>query len=257
MPALRVATLNLYGPPYRADERAELVVQGLARLRPDIVGLQEVNIGADIGTRICSELNVLVKGSTLRILHVANPGTEANRGALAVITHLPVLAHEGFDYLTEGLEWNRTVQRVRVDVEGQTVDFYNTHLHYQLGSDADAMRCEQVERLLAWMDSHGWDFPKMVVGDFNAWPDSRAVRLLKDRFRSAYQAVHGKEPEKTWPTPLLRQPSAPDWTLDYIFLSPGVRVTDAAVTFTEAGASDSGLYASDHFGLAASVELGA
>ena len=97
----------------------------------------------------------------------------------------------------------------------------------------------------------------MLVGDFNAWPDSRAVRLLKERFTSAYQAVHGKEPEKTWPTPLLRQPSAPDWTLDYIFISPGVRVAEANLTFTEPGASDPVLYASDHFGLAASVELGA
>ena len=168
-----------------------------------------------------------------------------------------MLAHDATDYLTSGLEWNRTAQRVRIDVGGQPLDFYNTHFHYQLGPEADETRCEQVGRLLAWMDSHGWDFPKVLVGDFNAWPDSRAVRLLKERFTSAYQAVHGKEPEKTWPTPLLRQPSAPDWTLDYIFLSPGVRVADAALTFTEPGASDPALYASDHFGLAASVELGA
>jgi len=158
LPALKVATLNLYGPPYRAEERAELVVKGLARLRPDIVGLQEVNIGADIGNRIYTGLGLLVEATTFRILHVANPGKEVHRGALGVITHLPVLAHDATDYLTSGLEWNRTAQRVRVDVGGQHLDFYNTHFHFQLGPEADETRCEQVERLLAWMDSHGWDF---------------------------------------------------------------------------------------------------
>ena len=80
MPALKVATLNLYNPPYRTEERAELVVQGLARLEPDVVGLQEVNIGADIGNRIRSELDERVVASTFRILHVANPGRAVHRG---------------------------------------------------------------------------------------------------------------------------------------------------------------------------------
>ncbi len=255
MPALRVATLNLYGPRYRTEERAELVAPGLAQLRPDIVGLQEVSIRADIGTRVFSALNLLVTDSAFRILHVANPGREVLHSALAVITNLPVLAHDGTDYLIEGLEMNRMAQRVRVDIEGQPLDFYNTHLHYQLGPEADEIRCEQARKLLAWMDWHGWDIPKVLVGDFNAWPGSPPIRLLKERFVSAYEAAHGHEPEKTWPTPMLKQADAPDWTLDYIFVSPDVRVAEANVTFTESSPSDSDLYASDHFGLAATVSL--
>jgi endonuclease/exonuclease/phosphatase family metal-dependent hydrolase len=255
MPTLRVATLNLYGPPYRTDERAELVAPGLARLRPHIVGLQEVNIRADIGTRVSSALNVLTTESPFRILHVANPGRKVVHSTLAVITNLPVLAHDGTDYLTEGLEMNRMAQRVRVDAGGQLLDFYNTHFHYQMGPEADETRCEQARKLLAWMDSHGWDIPKVLVGDFNAWPDSPPIRLLKERFVSAYEAAHGEEPEKTWPTPMLKQTDAPDWTLDYIFVSPGIRVAQADLTFTEAGAADSDLYASDHFGLAATLDI--
>jgi endonuclease/exonuclease/phosphatase family metal-dependent hydrolase len=255
MPDLRVATLNLYGPPYRSDDRAELLAPGLARLRPDVIGLQEVNIGAGIGTRTCSGLNAPITSSTFRIFHVANPGEEVHRGALAVITHLPVLAHDGTDYLTEGLEWNRTAQRVRVDVAGQSLDFYNTHFHYQLGPEADEMRCEQARKLLKWMDRRGWDIPKVLVGDFNAWPDSPPIRLLKERFVSAHEAVHGCEPQKTWPTPMLKQAGAPDWTLDYILVSPGIKVAEANLTFTESSPSDSDLYASDHFGLAATLNI--
>lgn len=255
MPTLRVATLNLYSSPYRTDERAELVGPGLARLQPDIAGFQEVRIGADVGTRVLSSLNALITTSTFRILHLANPGTAVQRSALAVVTRLPVHAHDGTDYLTEDLEMNRTAQRVRVDVDGQPLDFYNTHFHYQLGPEADEMRCEQARKLLTWMDAHGWDIPKVLVGDFNAWPDSPPIRLLKERFTSAYESVYGQEPQKTWPTPLLKQADAPDWMLDYIFISPGLDAAEASLTFTESSPSDPDLYASDHFGLAATLNL--
>ena len=255
MPTLRVATLNLYSSPYRTDERAELVGPRLARLQPDIIGFQEVKIGADVGTRVLSSLNALIATSTFRILHLANPGIGVHRSALAVVTHLPVLANDGTDYLTEGLELNRMAQRVRIDAGGQPLDFYNTHFHYQLGPEADETRCEQARKLLAWMDSHGRDIPKVLVGDLNAWPDSPPIHLLKERFVSAYEAAHGHEPEKTWPTPMLKQADAPDWTLDYVFVSPDVRVAEAKLTFTESSASDPELYVSDHFGLAATLNI--
>jgi len=57
------------------------------------------------------------------------------------------------------------------------------------------------------------------------------VTLMKARFRSAYEALHGREPEKTWTTPVNTYDPAPHGTLDYIFVSPEFRIADAGLAF--------------------------
>jgi hypothetical protein len=43
----------------------------------------------------------------------------------------------------------------------------------------------------------------MIVGDFNAVPESLTYNhLVKAGYTSTYKAVHGKEPEFTFPTGL-------------------------------------------------------
>jgi endonuclease/exonuclease/phosphatase family metal-dependent hydrolase len=254
---LTVATLNLYGLDFRQEQRAELAARQLSDLRPDIIGLQEVSLTLDRGNRICRRLNELLaeESRRYRIYHMANTTRMVTRGAVAVMTHLPALYHDGVDFLEE-LDFNRVAHRLRVDLSGSAFDFYNTHLHYLLGQDADEVRCRQATKLLDWMDSHGWTVPKVLVGDFNAWPHSEPVRILKEKLRSSYEVAHGGEPNKTWPSPLVNQPNAPQWTLDYIFVTPHVRVHDARVVFKEPDAADPTLYPSDHFGLAATIEVG-
>ncbi len=83
----------------------------------------------------------------------------------------------------------------------------------------------------------------------NASPDSKTVALLKQRFASAYEHIHGREPEGTFPTPLVLfhwEPRA----LDYIFYSPErFAVSDARLSFTEPSPEDDTLFPSDHYGI--------
>jgi len=60
---------------------------------------------------------------------------------------------------------------------------------------------------------------------------------MKSRFRSAYEAAHGREPEKTWPTPVNDFDPSPAGTLDYIYLSEEFRVLDAGLAFNVPSAS--------------------
>lgn len=257
MATVTVATLNLYGLDFRQEQRAELAARQLSDLRPDIIGLQEVSLTLDRGNRICRRLNELLAEDSrrYRIYHMANTTRMVTRGAVAVMTHLPALYHDGVDFLEE-LDFNRVAHRLRVDLSGSAFDFYNTHLHYLLGQDADEVRCRQATKLLDWMDSHGSGAPKVLVGDFNAWPDSEPVRILKGRLLSAYDSAHGTEPAKTWPTPLVNQPNAPEWTLDYIFITRNVRVLDARLAFDQPDPGDPSLYPSDHYGLVTTIEFG-
>jgi endonuclease/exonuclease/phosphatase family metal-dependent hydrolase len=80
---------------------------------------------------------------------------------------------------------------------------------------------------------------------------------MKARFRSAHEAVHGREPHKTWPTPVNTFDNAPPGTLDYIYVSPEFEVVDAGLAFDRPSADDPDLFPSDHLGLFAVLELGA
>jgi endonuclease/exonuclease/phosphatase family metal-dependent hydrolase len=78
---------------------------------------------------------------------------------------------------------------------------------------------------------------------------------MKSRFRSAYEAAHGREPEKTWTTPVNTFDPAPHGTLDYVFVSPEFRVVDAGLCFDKPSPFDGTLYPSDHIGVYAVLEL--
>jgi hypothetical protein len=57
--------------------------------------------------------------------------------AIAVLTRLPVLEHEGLDYLS----MDRVAQRLLLDLgEGVRLDFYNTHLHHPASVAAEQTR---------------------------------------------------------------------------------------------------------------------
>ena len=73
---------------------------------------------------------------------------------------------------------------------------------------------------------------------------------------SAYFSVHGEHPI-TFPTPLVAdQRPGVAICIDYIYFDPAtLRVTDAHVIANQSSSDDSTLYPSDHFGLAAKVEL--
>lgn len=267
---LRVATVNLAKGELRWDERAALLLEQVAALDPDIVGFQEGDLRIDQGNWLARRLNELLgydlpgdlsygshAGPQYRMYHMANPRDLVALEALGILTRLPVVAHEGFDYLFR----NRVAHRIRVSVGGGLLmDFYNTHLHHEQDAAGNDVRREQAERLVRWIDSDGWDVPKVLVGDFNSPPGTRPIRLIKERFASAYEVIHGNEPDITIPTPLFPLDKWPaNWpkgvAVDYIFVSRSLRVTDARVVLDRPSSADSTLYPTDHFALAATIEL--
>jgi len=249
MSVVTLATLNLFNKIGRWDERLPLVVDQMAALQPDVIGLQEVVI-ADQGTTICRLTNDrLADQPPYRIYHMARPGAGASVEALAVMCRLPVEAHEGLDYLLHDC----VAQRLRLRLgEETTLDFYNTHLYFP--PSATQERLTQARRLLAWVDTWAGAAATVVVGDFNAYPEEPAVALMKSRFVSAYEEARGREPEKTWPTPVNTFDPSPPGCLDYVFVA-GARVLQAELTFDVPHPSDATLFPSDHFGVVARLDV--
>jgi len=250
MSVVSVATLNLFGKIARWDERLPLVIDQLAALQPDVVGLQEVVI-ADQGTLICHLANDrLADSPPYRVYHMARPGAGAGVEALAVISRVPVEAHEGLDYLLQ----DGVAQRLRLRLDGgATFDFYNTHLYFP--PTATEVRLNQARRLLAWVDTWQGAAATVIVGDFNAYPQEPTIALMKSRFASAYEEAHGQEPERTWPTPVNTFDPSPPGCLDYVFVA-GTRVLEAGLAFDRPHPSDANLFPSDHLGVAAKLAIG-
>ncbi len=251
MSTVTVATLNLFHQIGRWEERRPLLLDQLVALAPDVLGLQEVNLATDQGMALCRDANErLAASAPYRIFHMGRPGEGAHRQGQAVMSRLPVEAHEGLDYLLDDC----VAQRLRLRLEGGALlDFYNTHLHYP--PPAVASRLAQAKRLLAWVDTWEGAAATVIAGDFNAYAGEPTVALMKGRFASAHEAVHGREPDKTWPTPVNTwDPSAPG-CLDYVFVQ-GARIVDAGLAFHAPHPEDDTLFPSDHLGVMARLEVG-
>ncbi len=251
MATVTVATLNLFNKIGRWGERLPLVVDQLVELQPDVIGFQEVDLIIDQGMSLCRLVNArLAESPRYRIFHMGRPGRAATMEALAVMSRLPVDAHEGLDYLLhEGV-----AQRLRVRLPGdEALDFYNTHLYFPPEAIED--RLAQAERLLAWLDNWQGANAVVIVGDFNAYPGEPTLDLMNRRFASAYRAAHGHEPEKTWPTPVNTFDPSPPGCLDYIFVA-GAEVREAALAFDVPHPLDPDLFPSDHLGVTAKLQVG-
>lgn len=250
MTDVTVATLNLFNNMGRWDERFPLLVEQFAELRPDVIGLQEVNLTTDQGMVISRSVNErLGDDRPYTIYHAGRPGKSAASQAQAVMSRLPVLAHETLDYLS----FECVAQRLRLDVGGALLDFYATHLYYP--PDAVSARLEQAKRLVEWTETWSGAAAKVIVGDFNAYAGEPTVDFMKSRFASAHEAAHGREPAKTWPTPVNDWDKSPAGTLDYVFVD-GATVLEAALAFDRPSPDDPDLYPSDHLGVIAKLEVG-
>jgi endonuclease/exonuclease/phosphatase family metal-dependent hydrolase len=136
--------------------------------------------------------------------------------------------------------------------------FVVTHLHHVPADDGT--RAEQAARLLEWLQGTPANDAMVLVGDFNATPDSEAVRRLCDAgFRSAYELANGADPAVTWPSGLQAPAMDTDGEpscLDYVWVRGKVAVEEARLFADRPAVGDPTLFPSDHLGIAARLRFG-
>ncbi len=269
LPEVTVVTINILRDLSRWPERGPLLVADLADLQPDLIALQEVSLPANSAQWLAERLNAGDRQGRPYTVHLCPKRSwESRREGIAVLSRLPVERETTLDLRGQ----NRVVQCVQVNVDGRPLIFVNGHYYWLPGESRE--RVKQIERLLAWFNAVPQEMALVACGDFNGTPESEAIRQMRTRFASAYAARHGCEPEYTCPTPLARRPEVlldaakvvlnllvnrtlRPWrgTLDYIFVSPNLRVVDCEVALNRPAPHDPTLFPSDHFGLAARLEL--
>jgi endonuclease/exonuclease/phosphatase family metal-dependent hydrolase len=223
----RIVTYNVHrcvGNDRRLD--VARIAEVLARLEPDIVALQELDVGrartghVDQAHEIATDLDMACH------FHAALTVEEERYGD-AILTHYPerlvqVGPLPGYDRLRvlepRGALW------IEAEIEGKTVQVVNTHLGL-------VPREQQIQA--AWLASPAWlehplcTGPRILLGDFNATGTSVVYRTLTAKLAAARNLVKAsrKQPTTTFPSPL------PVLRIDHVFVSPEIQVTDVFAPF--------------------------
>ncbi|MGD2183313.1 endonuclease/exonuclease/phosphatase family protein [Lusitaniella coriacea] len=261
---IKVITINILFELDEWERRRELLVEGLKAEKPDLIGLQEVQLPEDTSAWLAERLEMpyvqLVPYQNNEIPGIPDYGA-------AILSRYPFIQQDILDLHSQG----RFAQRVRVEINGQSITFCNGHYYWYPGASPE--RVKQIQRLRDWLGELPPEMPIVAVGDFNGTPKTRAIAHMKENYTSAYASHWGKEPEYTCPTPLSRRgwrrwlrqiilnwkanKTLKPWrgTLDYIFISSHWQVRDCRLILTQPAPFDRTLYPSDHFGLVADLAI--
>lgn len=246
---MRVMTYNIHHGA-DAEERPSLgvVTDLIADLQVDVVGLQEVDRHwadrsdfADQVRELADRLDMHSAFGPIYDLPPEEGRTERRRYGLAILSRHPISEMRNFE-LTRLPSIGDQPERRRmpgflmaaIKIDGTILHVFNTHLDYRADP---ALRTIQVEEMLDILSAHA--APLVLLGDFNALPDSEELEPLYEAFVDAWK-VAGRGDGWTYPAvePVKR--------IDMIFVTPDIGVDSVAVHASAA---------SDHRPVAAELML--
>lgn len=241
---LRVMTYNVHsciGLDGKVD--VERIARVIAQANPDIVALQELDLGRDRSLGMDQARLIARKLEMEFHFHPAMHLEEEQYGD-AILTHLPLrLIKAGpLPGLADkpGLE-PRGAILAEITYQGQQVRVINTHLGLN-----SRERLAQIDSLLSedWLGHPECRGPVIFCGDLNAQPNSVVCQRLGARLQDAQAALASHRPAGTFPSRFAAA------RIDHIFVS-----SQLAVTAVEIPASDLVKRASDHLPLLVQLRL--
>ncbi|MBM4363736.1 MAG: endonuclease/exonuclease/phosphatase family protein [Deltaproteobacteria bacterium] len=287
---LRVATLNVWNRSGPWERRRELIRSEIRALDLDVLGLQEVlrvvpegtspdgvwevpDVVADDGA--ADQASLLVAGA---LRHAAYSRAADYGGGLAfgnaVASRYPIVEHRSFELPGRETGETRSLLFARIAHPAGELPFFVTHLNWKLHHGS--VRVEQVRFVMARMAElapvGGPGLPPVLVGDFNAEPDSDEIRWLRGLAtlggRSVFLSdawIHAGDgsPGYTFDraNPFAALAHEPPRRIDYLFVrGPDSQLRGeplrARLAFcTPEPGTEGPVYPSDHFGVTAELAL--
>ena len=221
--ALRVMTYNVHacvGLDGKLD--VERIARVIARCRPDVVALQELDVGR-MRSQGMDQAQLIAHQLEMEFHFHPAMHLEEERYGDAILTRLP-------QRLVKAGALPGLADRPRLEPRGalwvavehldREIQVINTHLGL-----LPRERLAQVEALLGadWLGSEDCRAPVVLCGDLNARPSSAVCRRLAGRLRDAQSAAPGHRARGTFPSrfAILR--------IDHLFVSPDVGVSAVEV----------------------------
>lgn len=159
----------------------------IAKADPDIVGLQEVDKHyasrsnwEDQGKYLAEKLDMhYAYGANLNYAPVSQSPEMARRQyGTAILSKYPIEAYENVHLDSLGKE-QRGLLQATIRVDGVQVHFYTTHLG--LTPEERTVQVKQVLQLVSQRKG-----PSIIVGDFNAWSLSKAMKPILSEYWDAF-----------------------------------------------------------------------
>jgi endonuclease/exonuclease/phosphatase family metal-dependent hydrolase len=263
MTRLRVLTLNIWHRESPWEERREVIRRGIRALDPDIIGLQEV-LQLESGQFRQSQAEELLRD--LPYSYVFGAAQTLGVGfefGNAIASKHPLHAPQRFELPGHETGETRSVIHAKVATPHGDVPVFVTHLNWKLHHGS--VRVRQVRKLVELVDEHapiGETFAPILMGDFNAEPESDEIRFLRGFATIEGQSVffadawaYGGDggPGFTFDrrNPYAARSHEPPRRIDYIFVrGPDAKwrgePLETRVVFDQ---PEDGVWASDHFGL--------
>ena len=232
--ALRAMTYNIqYG-----HEGLDSVADVIREQRPDIVGLQEVDVHWNERSNFVDQAQLLAKSTGMnyrfaRIYQLAgsDPSKPPREFGVAILTRHPILSFTNHVITRLSTQDENPVPKplpgfleATVDVNGTKMRVFDVHLDYRRDP---AVRASQVADMLRYVGDSA--IPTLMFGDMNAYPDAPELQPLFGKFRDTW----GYAQDSGWSMP-ARDPRG---KIDYVLTSNDFRVVKAWVPK---------VYASDH-----------
>lgn len=179
--ALTVLSYNIHhaNPPSEPDKiDLEAIAKVINESEADLVGLQEVDVHTIRSGKSSNQAEDLGKMTGMHVFFSKGIDYQGGEYGTAILSRYPIKEAERFELPDlEGLKAEpRTLAVVTVEVEGIAMKFANTHLDYTNAEN----NLLQVNKILEIFE--GEKLPVVLVGDFNALPDSPSIQLLDQYF---------------------------------------------------------------------------
>lgn len=261
MRTFRVATLNIWNRFGPWESRLPAIREGLRAVAPDVIGLQEVvrAPGFDQGALVADGLGYAVAWGMASEGHGSPVGN-------AILSRWPIVRSEVIVLPNGGTDEDRCLLFAELDAPFAKVPFFSTHLSWKVtDGHVRRLQVEAITRAVEELAPVGEAFCPIVVGDFNAAPEADEIRYLTGlggpcvHFVDAFAASGDGSPGTTFSkrNPFAEPLREPERRIDYVFVRPDDSLRgkpiEARVCFDEA---PSGTFASDHFGVVATIGAG-
>ena len=264
---LSVLTLNLWHDQGPWPERAVRVREWIERLDPDLIGFQEALCGngrdqvAELTEGLGYHLAFAAATPFRRDDSSYSPGEFGN----AIASRFPILESEAIRLPDAGDGEKRCAISATLDSPLGPISVTCTHLHWKFRSGEVRERQVQAVCELVLRRRVRAGFPSILVGDFNAEPDSAEIRFVTGlqslggrsvAFLDAWR-VAGSGAGITWSNrnAYARAALEPDRRIDYVFTGfpqrNGVgQLLDCRVVCND---EKNGVWPTDHFGVYAEL----
>ena len=229
--AVRVMSYNIRSGNGNLDSTAAAI----RAQRPDIVALQEVDVHwaersafADQVSELAAKLGMEARFAPIYVLPGLTPGAFPREFGVALLSRYPIVRFRNDTIARLSTQVQTPVPSpapglldVVLDVGGQPVRVFNTHLDYRKDP---AVRATQVQQMLGYIGD--LSVPTLVFGDLNASPDAPELQPLLQRLHDSWAG----SPSAGFSYPA----DAPHARIDYVLVSPQFIVRSVRVPETQA-----------------------